>query len=88
MVAPASTFTKPSNPTITAHALKRTHERFGIPISKCLRWLKNKFKDSLYMGVRHGRHLWQNGGVGMLMDGCTIVTVIEATREEHANSGS
>ena len=66
------------NPVITAHALKRANERFGVPKTRVKSWLTKKVREAIYLSPHWRGHLYQNGGLRIIMRDRIVLTVYDA----------
>ena len=66
------------NPVITAHALKRANERFGVPKTRVKSWLTKKVREAAYISKNWRGYLYQNGGLCIVMRDRVVLTVYDA----------
>ena len=66
------------NPVITAHALRRANERFGVPKTRAQSWLTKKIREAIYVSPHWRGHLYQNGGICIIMRDRVVLTVYDA----------
>lgn len=65
-------------PVITAHALRRANERFGVPKTRAKGWLTKKTMTATYVSPHWRGHLYRNGGLFIVMRDRVVLTVYDA----------
>ena len=66
------------SPIITAHALRRANDRFGVPKTRAKSWLTKKVREAAYISKNWQGHLYQNGGICIIMRDRVVLTVYDA----------